>query len=252
MRKIWLIAIGLVLVLAVVGLAGCSSEGTSLGNGNVGVNLNTQQTGIWVSGEGKVPAVPDVAVLSLGIEAQEASVAEAQAKAAEAMDKVMAALKVQGIAEKDIQTQYFNIQKVTRWDDKTQQEVVIGYRVTNTVTAKIREVAKPGTVIDAVVAAGGDLTRVDSVSFTIDDPSPYYTQAREKAVTYATAKAKQLASLAGLKLGKVTYISESSYMPSYNYYKGAEMSLPAPTVTTSITPGELEIIANVQMVYAID
>ena len=97
MKKNWLLAVGLALVLAIVGLSGCSSG--SAGNTNSGelpsnlkVSLNSQQEGILVIGSGKVFAVPDVATLRLGIEAQEASMAEAQSQAAEAMDKVMAAL----------------------------------------------------------------------------------------------------------------------------------------------------------------
>ena len=66
-------------------------------------------------------ATPDIAILRLGIEAQEKTVAEAQAQAAEAMDRVMTALKDNGVADKDIQTQYFNIRKVTRWDDARDQ-----------------------------------------------------------------------------------------------------------------------------------
>ena len=91
----------------------------------------------------------------------------------------MAALTGAGIAEKDIQTQYFNIRRVTRWDNVKEQEIVIGYRVTNMVTAKIREIEKTGTVIDAIAVAGGDLTRVDSIGFIVDDPSPYYEEARQ-------------------------------------------------------------------------
>jgi len=253
MKKKWLVAIGVALILVVVGLSGCSSGGTTVGGGNEGlkVNLNSQQEGIWVNGEGKVLAVPDVAILRLGIEAQEANVAEAQAQAAEAMDKVMAALKGEGVAEKDIQTQNFNIQKVTRWDDEKQQEVVIGYRVTNMVTAKIRNVAKAGAVIDAVATAGGDLTRIDSIGFTVDDPTAYYGEARQKAVADAKAKAEQLAELAGVKLGKPAYISESSYMPGPIYRQDIIEKAAAPAVETPISPGEMEITLNVQLAYAI-
>jgi hypothetical protein len=254
MKKLWLVAVGIALVLAVAGLVGCSSDGTNLGNDNVGVSLNTQQTGIWVNGEGKVYATPDVAVLTLGIESQETSVAEAQAEANAAMDKVMAALKDAGIADEDIQTQYFSIQQETKWDDQTQQSVVTGYQVTNTVTVKVREVTKAGDVIDAVVAAGGDLTRVNNISFTVDDPTSYYAQAREKAFDDAAAKAAQIAKLAGVTLGKVTYISESSYMPTRIYYSSDKgLAIPAPTVATaSVSPGQLEITSNVQITYKID
>lgn len=180
MKKIWLAILGAVMIIIVVGLVGCSS-GNTPSNGNINVALNNQQEGIWVTGEGKVTAVPDVAIISLGIEAQELTVAEAQAKAAAAMDDVMKALENAGIDRKDIQTQYFNIQKVTRWDNDKQNEVVIGFRVTNTVTAKVRDVTKAGSVIDAVAAAGGDLTRINSVGFTVDDPTLYQEQARKSS-----------------------------------------------------------------------
>ena len=254
MKKIWLVVMGLALILAVVGVSGCSSDGAVLNgsNGELKINLNSQQEGVWVSGNGKVSAVPDVAILRLGIEAQETSVAEAQTQAAGAMDSVMAALTGEGVAEKDIQTQYFNIRRVTRWDNVKEQEIVIGYRVTNMVTAKIREIEKTGTIIDAVAVAGGDLTRIDSIGFSIDDPSPYYVEARQKAVADAEAKAKQLAEVAGVKLGKPTYISENVYMPAPIYRQGmVEMAAGAPAVETPISPGEMEISLNVQLAYAI-
>ncbi len=248
MKKIWLSIAGAVLILVVVGLVGCGSGTPS--NGNVNVNLNGQQEGIWVNGEGKVTAVPDVAIISLGIEAQELTVAEAQAKAAEAMDKVMKALENAGIDRKDIQTQYFNIQKVTRWDNDKQNEVVIGFRVTNTVTAKVRDVTKAGTTIDAVVAAGGDLTRINSVGFTVDNPASYQEQARVKAVNDAVAKAKKLADTAGVKLGKPTFITENSYIPG-PIYRDMAAAEGAPAPVTPISPGEMEITANVQIAYSI-
>ncbi len=260
MNKIWLAVVGVVLILAVAGLAGCSAGGALAGDVfGVNINLNPQQQGLWVSAEGKVTAVPDIAILNLGVEAQETTVAEAQAAATEAMDKVVQALKDQGIDDKDIQTQYFNITNVTRWVEQFQnegKEEVIGYRVTNTVTAKVREVEKAGDVIDAVVAAGGDLIRINNIGFTIDDPRPYYEQARDEAVEYAAAKAEQLADKAGINLGKVTYMTESNYFPGpiYRNYSIADSALgvPAPAIDTAISAGELEITTVIQMAYAID
>jgi len=256
MKKIWMVVIGVaVMVLAVVGVTGCSSEGATFTGGSLELkgSLSGQQEGIWVNGNGKVYAVPDVAILQLGIESQEITVAEAQSKAQQAMSDVMKALEAQGIAEKDIQTQYFNIQRVTRWDNDKQQEIVIGFRVTNMVTAKIRDVNKAGAVIDAVAVAGGDLTRIDSIGFTVDDPSEYYAQAREMAVTDAAAKAKQLADAAGVRLGKLTYISESSYVPGPIYRQDMiEKVAAAPAVETPVSPGEMEITNIVQLVYAIE
>jgi uncharacterized protein len=247
MKKIWLVVIGIVLLLGTIGLVGCSSEGTP---GNVTVNTNSQQVGVWVSGDGKVTVTPDVAILSLGIQAQETDVALAQAAAAAAMDKVMAALKAAGIEEKDIQTTYFSIYPVTKWDNDKQESIITGYQVTNTVTVKVRKVDQAGTVIDAVAAAGGNLTRVNSISFTVDDPTPYYEQARVKAVAAAVAKAKILANNAGIKLGKVTYITESSNTPSPIYRTDVAGAVKEGS-TTPISTGEITITTNVQMSYAI-
>ena len=238
-------AIGLALVLSLVGFSACTAGPTTIGT----VDLNSQQEGIWVTGEGKVTVTPDIATLWLGIEAQAATVAEAQSQAAEAMNEVMTALTDNGVDEDDIQTQYFSIDQVTRWDDFEDEVVVVGYRVTNMVTAKIREIDKVGSIIDAVAAAGGDYTRINSIGFSVDDPSAYYEEARQEAMADARAKAEQLADLAGVELGKPTYISEGVIYPPV-IYRDAGMEEAAPS--TPISPGEIELTLTVQVAYAID
>ena len=252
MKKSWLVAISLALVLVIVGLCGCSAVSASSGElpSSLEVNLNSQQEGIWVSGKGEVAVTPDIVTLRLGVVAQAASVAEAQSQAAEAMDRVMATLIDSGVAEKDIQTQYFSINQVTKWDREKEQEIVVGYRVTNMVAAKIREIDKTGSIIDAVAEAGGDLTRINSIGFSVDDPSAYYEEARQKAMADAKAKAEQLARLADVRLGKPTYISEGTTIPSYPrdmYEKAGVGAIPE----TPISPGEMELSLTVQVVYAI-
>ena len=246
MKKYLLLVVSLVVVLAVVGFSGCGQGSTVL----EGVSIASQQEGIWVTGQGKVAAVPDIATLRLGIEAEEASVAEAQTQASEAMDEVMTALTENGVAEKDIQTQYFSIRRITKWDRVKEEEVVTGYRVTNMVTAKIRDIDNAGTIIDAVAEVGGDLTRIDSIDFAVDDPSDYYEEAREEAMADAKAKGEQLAELAGVTPGKPTYISESFYAPPIVPRVAYEIE-EAVVTETPISPGELEISLNLQVVYAI-
>jgi uncharacterized protein YggE len=253
--KVFMLIAGLVMVisLALVGFATASPdpsgerEQTSLAY----TCDNSQPTGIWVSGTGKVMAAPDVAILRLGVEAQEKTVSEAQSKAARAMSDIVAVLKANGVADKDIQTQWFTISIITKWDKDTEQQIVIGYKVSNTVTARLRDITKAGVIIDAVALAGGDLTRIEGIGFTIDDPTPYYNQARQKAMQDAQAKAKQMADLAGIGLGKAFYISESGgYIPQpypVRDYYSAEGS-----ATTPISPGELEITLTVQVAYAIN
>jgi uncharacterized protein YggE len=242
------VVIALALVLSLVGFSACSAGPTTIG----AVDINSQQEGVWVSGQGEISVVPDIATLYLGVEAQADTVAEAQAQANEAMDSVMTALADNGIDEDDIQTQYFSIDQVTRWDSDKDEQVVVGYRVSNMVTVKIRDIDNVGAVIDAVAAAGGDLIRVNNIAFSVDDPSEYYEEAREEAMADAKAKAEQLADLAGIELGKPTYISEGTiYAPVI--YRDAGMVMPVEEAApTQISPGELELTLSVQVAYAIE
>ena len=260
MKKGLLLVLGLVLVVSLL-LIGCESqEGTSSTEAqgitvpqSVNVALtgsSSQQTGIWVSGTGEVTATPDVAILTLGVEAQETTVKAAQSEASSAMNAVVDALKSNGVADKDIQTQWYSISPVTKWDDKTNEQITTGYSVTNMVTAKIRDITKAGTIIDAVTDAGGNLTRINGISFTVDDPTAYNNQAREKAMQDAAAKAQQLASLAGVTLGKAIYISESgSYIPSPIRLTASAEGFSA---STPISPGELNITLSVSVGYSIE
>ena len=238
------VVISLALVLSLVGFSACTAGPTTIGT----VDLNTQQEGIWVNGQGEVTVTPDLATLWLGVEAQADTVTEAQSQAVEAMDNVMTALTDNGVDEDDIQTQYFSIDQVTRWDDD--EIVVIGYRVTNMVIAKIRDIDNVGTIIDAVAEAGGDLTRINNIAFSVDDPSEYYEEAREEAMADAKDKAEQLADLAGIELGQPTYISEGNIYPPV-VYRDAGMA-PEEGYTTSISPGEIELTLTVQVAYAIE
>lgn len=253
----------LVLVIAMA-LAGCAPapaviyQGAGPGGPGVvagasGIIVSQQNQGLWVSGMGKASGVPDIVMLTIGVESQQKTVAQAQKDAVEAMNGIMQVLKGAGIADKDIQTSQYSIQQVTRWDEKQSTYEVIGYKVSNTVNAKIRDIAKAGSIIDSAAASGGDFVRVNGINFSVDDPTPYYRIAREKAVVYAMEKAKQMAQLSGVKLGKLLYITESnSYMPQVrdNYMKMESFAAaPAPT---PISAGELEFQVNVELVYAID
>ena len=252
MKKKWfLLVIGLATILMIFGLTGCEQASTASGEVS-NINLSNQQNGIWVTGQGEVSVVPDIAVISLGIESEDDSVATARDRAAAAMNDVMDTLSSNGIADKDIQTQYFNIQQVRRWDRETEEEVVTGYRVTNTVKVTVRDMDKVGTIIDAVTDAGGDLTRINGINFSIDDPDEYYEEAREEAMTDAKNKAEQLAKLANVSLGAATYISEGTF---YAPVARAEMAIgydEGASYSTSISPGELDISLTIQVAYAIN
>ena len=242
-KKFLLLCAGIAILMLASGLlVGCQAAAQSSGATN-------QQTGISVSGEGKVTVTPDIANIQLGIQAQALTVADAQSQAIKAMNDVMAALKANGVADQDIQTQYYNVQQVTTWDTNKQQQIVTGYMVSNVVNAKIRDVTKAGSVIDAVTAAGGDLTRVNSIQFSLNDSTTSIDKAREKAMADANDTANQLAKLAGVKLGKPISISESSSTPPYPIY--AKDAIAGSSSSTPISAGTLDITLDVQVLYAI-
>jgi uncharacterized protein YggE len=255
-KKNWLLVIGVSLIVITLVSVGCdtvfpsSDVSEELTSGNI--ILSQQSTGIWVTGEGKVSVTPDVAILNLGVEAQAETVAEARQQAAGAMEAVMGELDKQGVAEEDIKTQYFSIYPVRRWDDDEDEEILVGYRVSNVVTAEIRKVDDAATIIDAVVVVGGDYTRIDSISFTVDDPTEYYGEIRGLAMDDAKAKAEHLAELAGVSLGKPTYISESSISPPVPREIAVRDAGFESASTTSISPGETEIQLNIQVGYSIE
>jgi uncharacterized protein YggE len=257
-RKLFLITCA-VLIIFTLGATGCDVfSSPAPRTTSTGGSVNQQYAGIWVSGKGEVTVTPDIATLQVGVEAQEATVAAAQAEVSKAMYEVMAALTDSGVLNEDIQTQYFRIRERTRWDDETGEEIVVGYQVTNRVTAKVRDIGEVSSIIDNVVKAGGDLIRIDDLSFTVDDPSAYYDEAREKAMADARSRAEKLADSAGVNLGDPTYIAESTYMSPINegiiFGGSGEMPVPAPApieVPPSISPGEVKVSLTVQIAYSI-
>ena len=264
MKKYFIISTILATALAITALAGCSSGPVTAANPGVNAPVSgviyaatggssPQQSGIWVSGAGTVTVTPDIAILNLGVSDKETTVATAQAKAADAMTKIIAALKQNGLADKDIQTTGYNIQQMTRYDNSKNEAVPDGYTVSNNVSAKIRALDKVGAIIDAVATAGGDATRINGVSITVEKPEGYFGEARGKAMADAKAKADQLASLAGVKLGAPYYITENSGYtnPPMPYYAASSGGIAAPQIVTPINPGETQVTLTVQVAYSI-
>ena len=253
--------IGLIIsAIAILSLAGCGSAvaqnpSSSLPLINtqaaspVSVNVTSQQ-GIWINGQGKVTITPDIAALNLGVSVRAGKVADAQSQAAEAMNQVITALNSNGVDQKDISTRYYTVNPVTKYDNVTQQSTITGYEVSNIANVTIRSIEKVGTIIDAVTTAGGDATRVNSIEFSVEKPEQFYSEARTSAMNDAKAKAQQLATLAGVTLGLPFYVTESATTPPVPYDLSGR-SLEAASTTTPISPGQTDIILNVQVAYSV-
>jgi len=237
MTEIRYVLLLLCLVLA-AGIVACDRDN---------ITLATSVEGVQVTGTGSVSGDPDVAVLDLGVVAEESNVDEARESAAYAMERVLDSLKINGVAEKDIQTRQFSIRPVYNYSDG--QRVLRGYEVSNTVSAKVRDIDNTGKIIDDAVTAGGKWINVNSINFAIDDPKALQEQARAEAMADAKAKAQSLADLGGVVLGKPVSISESiGGSPIYRYDMGASNVGSA----TPIEPGELEISVTVVVIYNIE
>jgi uncharacterized protein YggE len=212
---------------------------------------NSGAMGVNASGTGTAVGVPDVLTLTVGVSAQRENVAEAREAAATAQTAVIQALRDNGVAEEDIQTVQFSVSPQYNFTQERQE--IIGYVVSNVVTAKVRDLDSAGDVIDAATTAGGNDAVVQGVSFGIDDPTELQAQAREEAVRKAREQAEQLASNAGASLGKLLSISESSYYPVYDRaFPSAAGGAASQEAATPIQSGQLEISVTVNVLYAIE
>ena len=204
-----------------------------------------QEVGLSVVGEGRVVAEPDLARVVIGVERQEQSLEAALAAAAGAMNAVVDRLMQLGVRREEIQTIRFAVEPVY---DRGDRPVLRGYRVSNAVSATIRDLGRVGPVIDQAVAAGA--TTVEGVSFGTSRLAELKDRARELAVANARAKAEQLARLAGTSLGPVIRIEESDTGgPETVRADAAPAAAPAPP--TPIEGGQLEIRTSVRVVWAI-
>jgi uncharacterized protein YggE len=216
------------------------------------INKQKTEKTVQVTGTGAAVSEPDVVVLSIGVSVEKDSVKEARTDAAEAMAGVIESLKGNGLLDPDIQTQHFSIHK--QFDYIKGQVEFRGYSVTNTVSAKIRDLDTVGNVIDDAAEAGGDLVEINSIQFTIDDTTKLKMQARVAAMQDAQAKAQTLATEGGVGLGKPISISESGdfYVPRPVNLEFAFADDAAAAVETPIQSGQLQITVTVNVIYEIE
>lgn len=210
------------------------------------VTTEAREHTISVSGVGKVFVTPDVADVSLGVQVQRQSVEAARDEAARIMNSIISALKALGIADADIRTTMLDVSPMYDYSVEGAQRVT-GYQVTNIVTVHVRELDKLAAVIDDSVAAGA--TTVNSVAFSLADPSNAERQAREAAVADARGRADTLAAAAGVTITGVASISES-YSAPWTWY-GPDRSNTDGAAPTPVMPGTSEVSITVSVEYLI-
>ena len=166
-----------------------------------------------LTGTGTVLAVPDKAVITIGVATNARTAAAALKQNNTSMQAVLDLLTAEGIAKKDIQTANFSVSPRIVYDNKNRNKPprVAGYTVTNQVRATVLDLEKIGVVLDKAVAAGSN--RIDGIQFDISKPQPVHDEARRLAVRDAVRKAKLLAEEAGVNLGGIISISDATARP---------------------------------------
>lgn len=207
--------------------------------------------GISVTGSGTVSGTPDTLKLVMGVQVTRPAVNTALDDANAAAAKVQTVLKQSGVADRDLQTSGLSIQAQYSYDGNKQ--TLVGYQVSENLTATLRDLKTAGATISAAAAAGGDATRVDSVSLDRSDTGALVTSAREAAFKQAKEKAVQYARVAGVDLGDVVTIQESVSTPpvpveQYATAAGADAKAASPV---PIARGSQEVVVTVTVVFAI-
>ena len=201
---------------------------------------------LQVSAHAEAHRVPDVATISAGVVTEAVDANAALRANAQQMDKVMAAIRAAGIAERDVQTSGLNVNPQYRYAEN-KPPVITGYQASNTVSLKVRDIGKLGRVLDALVASGAN--QVNGPSFEVDQPEPAYDEARRAALDKAQARAAMYAKTLGLRVRRIVSIGEST---------GARPPLPLPMVSmarmekaadTSVSPGESILGADLDVVF---
>ncbi len=216
---------------------------------------------ITVTGSGEVFAVPDRATFSYSVMTTAKDVTTAQTEVNTKGNAIKDYLKSQGVDEKDIQTSDYSVNPHYEYSQAVcssgycppGKQTLTGYDVNETVTVKVRDTNKAGTLLSGIGSKGA--TNMSGLSFTIDDQTKLESDARAEAITDARAKANELASALGVDIIRVVGFNEDGYRP-YMYAKATmamDMSesmgggAPAPEIAV----GQNKITSNVSVTYEI-
>ena len=197
---------------------------------------------VTVNGEASVSVVPDMVMIRIGVSSQAKNARAASEANAKEMTKVLAAIEQSGIAKKDIQTSRLSLQP--QYDaSKPGTARLTGFRVTNQVTIKIRDIGQLPSVLDRAIAAGAN--EMSGIEFVVSQQSHLLDEARGEAIADAHRKAELYAKAAGAKLGRVVAITEDGANPPQPVFKALRAG------GVPVAPGERTLRASVTVSYAL-
>jgi len=205
-----------------------SSSGVAIGTGGSG------GPGISVAGRANVAGTPDTLRLDVSVVVTAPSVSEALASANRSAEAVQKSLLGNGVQKRDLAT----------------SGLLKGYQVSESITAKLRDLGRAGDIIGKVVSAGGNAIRVNGISLDLEDTGALVSSARSKAFADARTKAQQYAKAAGRDLGEVVSITEAVSTPTPIAMPYAAMDS-AKSASVPIQPGSQDVSVSVSVVFAI-
>lgn len=210
---------------------------------------------VRVTGVGEAFAAPDMATVSLGVVSEAARAGDALKQNSEAMAELISALKAEGIAARDLQTSGFSVQPVYSRPGKLSPRAdeapkIVGYQVHNTLTVRIRDLDKTGTLLDKMVSLGSN--SMNGITFGIADPKTLQDEARRAAVADAGARAELYAEAAGVKLGDIVLISEPQAYPPRPVAMQARTAMAPVEAAVPLEAGELSVTARIDIVWEIN
>lgn len=203
---------------------------------------------LTVSAEGQVEGAPDIATVNMGVTTEGRTAQEALQANSTRMDALVQTLRRAGVAERDIQTSNISVNPQYVYGDGVPPRIT-GYQASNTLNARVRNLARVGAIMDAAISAGGNT--LNGVSFGVDDPEPRLNEARREAMTRARARADLYAQAAGMRVNRILSISEGYGAPPmpviYRMEARAMDGVPAPP--PPVAPGEITTSAQVTVVF---
>lgn len=213
----------------------------------LGMAATAEGRTLTVQGMGMVRVDADLVTVSMGARETAPDVVTAQSSVNAKMEAMIAALREAGIALKDMSTGCIGI--YPNYDYTENQERIVNYTANNTLVFKVSDVNGVGAYIDAAFAAGANT--MDFVNFSVTDTAEAGDKALELAVESAKSKAAKLAAAAGVTLGRIVEIrdsSENGYDVSNAFATVEDESKRA---ATQVLPSGQQVCTTVYITYEI-
>lgn len=206
----------------------------------------TDGTLLSVSAQAEARRAPDIATVSAGVVTQSADANGALRENADRMAKVVAAIRAAGVADRDVQTAGVNLNPQYRYVEN-QPPAITGYQATNTVNVTVRDIARLGRILDALVATGAN--QINGPTFDIDQKEPAYDEARRSALDTARARAEMYAKALGVHVRRIVSIDETGGASTPRPIPMYAMAKMARDEATPISPGENVLAVSLNVVF---